>query len=76
MMHIGGDAMTEEVMDEMENCSPEAWYSLRARFEHGDGLNTPERMDRVHKLGIVSAQPRPGRPWKALMGTNTGLWLG
>ncbi len=67
MMHIVGDAMTDEVMDEMEKLAPaETWRPLRVRFEHGDGLNTPERMLRAHKLGIVVAQPRPGRPWKAL----------
>jgi predicted amidohydrolase YtcJ len=58
MMHIVGDAMTDEVMDEMEKLAPaEKWRPLRVRFEHGDGLTTPERMARAKSLGIVIAQP-------------------
>jgi predicted amidohydrolase YtcJ len=77
MMHIVGDAMTDEVMDEMEKLAPaETWRPLRVRFEHGDGFTTPERMERARKLGIVIAQPRPGRPWKALEAANIPLAYG
>ena len=77
MLHIVGDAMTDEVMDEMEKLAPaEAWHSLRVRFEHGDGFTTPERMARARKLGIVIAQPRPGRPWKALEAAGIPLAYG
>ena len=77
MMHIVGDAMTDEVMDEMEKLAPaETWRPLRVRFEHGDGFTTPERMARARKLGIVIAQPRPGRPWKALEAANIPLAYG
>jgi len=77
MMHIVGDAMTDEVLDEMEKLAPaETWRPLRVRFEHGDGLKTPEEMARAKKLGIVVAQPRPGRPWKALAGVGIPLAYG
>jgi predicted amidohydrolase YtcJ len=77
MLHIVGDAMTDEVMDEMEKLAPaETWRPLRVRFEHGDGFNTAERMARGHKLGIVIAQPRPGRPWKALEAAGIPLAYG
>ena len=77
MMHVVGDAMTDEVMDEMEKLAPaESWRPLRVRFEHGDGFTTPERMARARKLGIVIAQPRPGRPWKALEAAGIPLAYG
>jgi len=77
MMHIVGDAMTDEVMDEMEKLAPaDTWRPLRVRFEHGDGFTTPERMARARKLGIVIAQPRPGRPWKALEAAGIPLAYG
>ena len=77
MMHIVGDAMTDEVLDEMEKLAPaERWRPLRVRFEHGDGFTTPERMARAKKLGIVIAQPRPGRPWKALEDAGIPLAYG
>jgi predicted amidohydrolase YtcJ len=77
MMHIVGDAMTDEVLDEMEKLAPaEKWRPLRVRFEHGDGFTTPERMARAKKLGIVIAQPRPGRPWKALEAAGIPLAYG
>jgi hypothetical protein len=77
MMHIVGDAMTDEVMDEMEKLAPaETWRPLRVRFEHGDGFTTPERLVRARKLGIVIAQPRPGRPWKALEAASIPLAYG
>lgn len=77
MLHIVGDAMTDEVMDEMAKLAPAAaWKPLRVRFEHGDGLTTPERMARAAKLGIVIAQPRPGRPWKALSQAGIPLAYG
>jgi len=77
MMHIVGDAMTDEVMDEMEKLAPaEKWRPLRVRFEHGDGFTTPERMARAKSLGIVIAQPRPGRPWKSLEGAGIPLAYG
>jgi predicted amidohydrolase YtcJ len=77
MMHIVGDAMTDEVMNQMEKTAPaDKWRPLRVRFEHGDGLNTPERMARAKKLGIVIAQPRPGRPWKALEAAGIPLAYG
>jgi predicted amidohydrolase YtcJ len=77
MMHIVGDAMTDQVMDQMERMAPaETWRPLRVRFEHGDGFTTPERMERAKKLGIVIAQPRPGRPWKALEAAGIPLAYG
>jgi predicted amidohydrolase YtcJ len=77
MMHIVGDAMTDEVMDEMEKLAPaEKWRPLRVRFEHGDGFTTPERMARAKSLGIVIAQPRPGRPWKSLESAGIPLAYG
>jgi predicted amidohydrolase YtcJ len=77
MMHIVGDAMTDEVMDEMEKLAPaERWRPLRVRFEHGDGFTTPERMARAKKLGIVIAQPRPGRPFRALVEAGIPLAYG
>jgi predicted amidohydrolase YtcJ len=77
MMHIVGDAMTDEVLNEMEKLAPvETWRPLRVRFEHGDGFTTPERMVRARKLGIVIAQPRPGRPWKALEAAGIPLAYG
>ncbi len=77
MLHVVGDAMTHEVMDEMEKlASAETWRPLRVRFEHGDGFTTPERMARAHKLGIIIAQPRPGRPWKALEAAGIPLAYG
>ena len=77
MMHIVGDAMTDEVMDEMEKLAPaQTWRPLRVRFEHGDGFTTPERMARAKSLGIVIAQPRPGRPWKSLEGAGIPLAYG
>ena len=77
MLHIVGDAMTDQVMDQMEKLAPaETWRPLRVRFEHGDGFTTPERMARAKKLGIVIAQPRPGRPWKALESAGIPLAYG
>ena len=77
MMHIVGDAMTDQVMDQMEKLAPaETWRPLRVRFEHGDGFTTPERMARAKRLGIVIAQPRPGRPWKALEAAGIPLAYG
>ncbi len=76
-LHVVGDAMTDEVLDLMEKLAPAArWQPLRVRFEHGDGLNTPERMERAHRLGIVVAQPRPGRPFKALLDAGIPLAYG
>jgi predicted amidohydrolase YtcJ len=77
VLHIVGDAMTDEVMDEMEKLAPaERWHPLRVRFEHGDGFTTPERMARAKKLGIVIAQPRPGRPFRALVDAGIPLAYG
>ncbi|SNS41914.1 hypothetical protein SAMN05421770_101890 [Granulicella rosea] len=77
MLHIVGDAMTDEVMDEMEKLAlAERWRPLRVRFEHGNGFTTPERMARAHRLGIVIAQPRPGRPFRALVDAGVPLAYG
>lgn len=77
MLHIVGDAMTDEVMDEMEKlASADTWRPLRVRFEHGDGFTTRERMERARKLGIIVAQPRPGPPWKALEAAGIPLAYG
>jgi len=77
IMHIVGDAMTDQVLDQMEKLAPaDTWRPLRVRFEHADGLTTPERMARAKNLGIVIAQPRPGRPWKALEGVGVPLAYG
>jgi predicted amidohydrolase YtcJ len=77
MLHIVGDAMADDVMDEMEELAPsEIWRPLRVRFEHGDGFTSPERMSRARKLGVVVAQPRPGRPWKALEAAGIPLAYG
>jgi len=76
-MHIVGDAMTDEVLDLMEKLAPaERWRPLRVRFEHGDGLTTQQRMERAHRLGIVVAQPRPGRPFRALLEAGIPLAYG
>jgi len=77
MLHIVGDAMTDEVMDEMEKLAPaERWRPLRVRFEHGDGFTTPERMARAHKLGIVVAQPRPGRNFRGFLDAGVPVAYG
>ncbi|RXH57383.1 amidohydrolase [Granulicella sibirica] len=77
LFHTAGDAISDEVMDEMEKLAPAAtWKPLRVRFEHGDGLDTPERIARAFRLGIVVAQPRPGRPWKSLSEGNIPLAYG
>jgi predicted amidohydrolase YtcJ len=77
LMHIVGDAMTDEVLEEMEKlASAGTWRPLRVRFEHGDGFTTPERMARAKKLGIIVAQPRPGRPWKTLVDSGIPLAYG
>ncbi len=77
MMHIVGDAMTDQVMDQMEKLAPaETWRPLRVRFEHGDGFNTSERIARAQKLGIVVAQPRPGRLWRSLVDGGIPLAYG
>jgi hypothetical protein len=77
MLHIVGDAMTDEVMDEMEKLAPaERWRPLRVRFEHGDGFTTPERLARAHKLGIVVAQPRPGRNFRGFLDAGVTLAYG
>lgn len=68
ILHVVGDAMTDEVLEEMAKLAPaERWRRLRVRFEHGDGFTTPERMARAKEYGIVIGQPRPGRPFRALM---------
>lgn len=67
MLHIVGDAMTDEVLEEMAKLAPaERWRGLRVRFEHGDGFTTPERIARAKEYGIVIGQPRPGRPFRTL----------
>ena len=77
MLHVAGDAMTDEVLEEMEKLAPpERWRPLRVRFEHGDGFVTPERDARAKRLGIVIAQPRPGRPFHALVGEGIPLAYG
>ena len=77
MLHIVGDAMTDEVLAEMQKLAPaERWQPLRVRFEHGDGLTTPARMNLAHQLGIVIAQPRPGRPFRALVDAGIPLAYG
>jgi predicted amidohydrolase YtcJ len=77
MLHVVGDAMTDEVMDEMEKLAPpDRWRPLRLRFEHGDGLTTPERLQRAHNLGIVVAQPRPGRNFRAFLDAGIPLAYG
>ncbi|GJG89312.1 amidohydrolase [Gemmatimonadetes bacterium T265] len=77
MLHIVGDAMTDEVLDEMEQLAPaERWRPLRVRFEHGDGLTTPARDARARALGVVIAQPRPGRPFRTLLADGIPLAYG
>jgi predicted amidohydrolase YtcJ len=77
LLHVVGDAMSDQVLDEMEKLAPAAqWQPLRVRFEHADGLTTPERDARARALGIVVAQPRPGRPWKALEAAGIPLAYG
>ena len=77
MMHIVGDAMTDEVLDEIEKLAPaERWRPLRVRFEHGDGFTTPERDERARKLGIVISQPRPGCPFRTLLSDGIPLAYG
>jgi hypothetical protein len=77
MMHIVGDAMTDEVLAEMQKLAPaERWRPLRVRFEHGDGFTTPARMELARQYGIVIAQPRPGRPFHALTAAGIPLAYG
>ena len=77
MLHVVGDAMTDEVLDEMERLAPaERWRPLRVRFEHGEGLTTPERDARAKKLGLVIAQPRPGQPFRAWVEAGIPLAYG
>ena len=77
ILHVVGDAMTDQVLDQMEDlASPKVWRPLRVRFEHGDGLTTPGRMERAKKLGIVIGQPRPGRPFRALVAAGIPLAYG
>jgi predicted amidohydrolase YtcJ len=77
MLHIVGDAMTDEVLDEMEKLAPpEQWRPLRVRVEHGNGFSTPARDERAKKLGIVIAQPRPGQPFRALLDAGIPLAYG
>ena len=61
-LHIVGDSTTELVLSAMESiAAPSAWRAKRVRFEHGDGV-TGSQVARASALGIVIAQPRPGRP--------------
>lgn len=77
MLHVVGDAMTDEVLDEMEKLAPaELWHPLRVRFEHGFGFTTPERDTRAKKLGLVIAQPRPGTPFRTLREAGIPLAYG
>lgn len=77
MLHIVGDAMTDQVLDEMEKIAPAArWHPLRVRIEHADGFTTSERDARAKKLGLVIAQPRPGRPFRALREAGIPLAYG
>lgn len=77
IFHIVGDAMTDQVLDQMEKLAKaELWRPLRVRFEHGDGFTTPERMERAKRLGIVIGQPRPGRPFRALLAAGVPLAYG
>jgi predicted amidohydrolase YtcJ len=77
MLHVVGDAMTDELLDEMEKlASPEQWRPLRVRVEHGNGFTTPAQDERAKKLGIVVAQPRPGRPFRALLDAGIPLAYG
>ena len=77
MLHIVGDAMTDQVIDQMEKLAPaERWRPLRIRFEHGDGFTTPERLGRAHSLGIVVAQPRPGRNFRSFLDAQVPLAYG
>jgi predicted amidohydrolase YtcJ len=77
LMHIVGDAMTDEVLDEMEKLAPpEKWLPLRVRIEHASGFTTPARLARAKKLGLVIAQPRPGRPFRTILETGIPLAYG
>jgi predicted amidohydrolase YtcJ len=77
MLHIVGDAMTDEVLEEMEKLAPpEQWRPLRLRVEHGNGFDTPARDERAKKLGIAIAQPRPGRPFRTLLEAGIPLAYG
>ena len=77
LLHIVGDAMTDEVLAEMQKIAPaERWRPLRMRVEHGDGFTTPARMALAHNMGIVIAQPRPGRPFRALVDAGIPLAYG
>lgn len=65
MMHIVGDAMMADVLDQMEQLAPaEQWLPLRVRVEHANGL-IDEQIARAARLGIVIAQPRPTSPIRA-----------
>jgi predicted amidohydrolase YtcJ len=77
LLHTVGTAMTDQVLDQMQKLAPAStWQPLRLRFEHADGLDSPERDARAKALGIVVAQPRPGRPWKDLEAAGIPLAYG
>ena len=75
-LHIVGDSATELVLSAMESIAPPAaWRGLRVRFEHGDGI-TGTQVARARALGIVIAQPRPGRPLRTWLAAGLPLAYG
>jgi predicted amidohydrolase YtcJ len=66
-LHIVGDSTAALMLNLMEALAPDsAWRPLRVRFEHGNGITSPQ-VARARRLGIVIAQPRmataPLRTW-------------
>ena len=75
-LHIVGDSTTELVLSAMEAIAPpSAWRAKRVRFEHGDGV-TGTQVPRARALGIVIAQPRPGRPLRTWLAAGLPLAYG
>lgn len=56
LLHIGGDATAETVLDAMQAIAPASvWRAQRLRFEHGDGL-VADLLERAREFGVVVVQ--------------------
>src|SRR3546814_312016 len=56
VLHVGGDATAETVLDAMAAIAPaEDWRPRRLRFEHGDGLRA-DLLARVRDYGVIVVQ--------------------
>ena len=56
LLHVGGDATAEAVLDAMALIAPaEEWRKRRLRFEHGDGLRG-DLLKRAREYGVIVVQ--------------------